>query len=301
MKVLRKIACLLLTAALAGTALPAAASAADVTTAAIEIEKRISGDKPRSAVSFTFLLKEENASEPFDAITVTGSGKAKFSPIEYNGVGSWHYTVTERDDGAEGYHYDDSVYHVTVTVNRSQATGALVPTITATKDDGQLKEPAIVFTNSYKQRQAETDTETETETETGTGTETETEPVTETETPSTETETETPSTETETETPSTETETETPSTETETETATGTETSSTETETQSETQPTTKPPTTPTTPTTGRTTTTTTTGSGTVKTGDNTPVALWLSLLGAGLALMLTAAILRRGSQKKRR
>lgn len=144
---------LLLTTAL----LPVSAFAAELptVTAAITVEKKLTGDTPPSAETFTFTLTPENESnpmpetEPSNKITIKGAGKASFGAITYSEPGNYSYTVKEEVGNVANYTYDKSVYKVTVYVTTDD-DGNLTAKVWAFKDGSEAKAANAVFTNSYK-------------------------------------------------------------------------------------------------------------------------------------------------------
>lgn len=89
---------------------------------------------------FTFELKDAEGNV-IDTATNTAAGTFQFGSITYDRTGTFEYTVTEVNDGKEGYIYDDTVHKVTVVV--TDEGGVLKAGVTGgTADD-------IVFTNGY--------------------------------------------------------------------------------------------------------------------------------------------------------
>ena len=89
--------------------------AAEKTTAQIQADKVLNGDKALQGADFTFTLV--NTQDPTDAYTATNDadGNILFS-VEYTKTGVYTYTMQENVGNHPGITYDDSEYTVTVTV-----------------------------------------------------------------------------------------------------------------------------------------------------------------------------------------
>ncbi|MCH5353327.1 MAG: S-layer homology domain-containing protein [Acutalibacter sp.] len=80
-------------------------------------------------------------------VTNAADGAIKlFENVYYDTVGDYKYTVSEVNDHASGYTYDDSVYTVTVSV--TEAGGQLTAATSVTLDGADTGN-SIVFENSY--------------------------------------------------------------------------------------------------------------------------------------------------------
>ena len=114
-------------------------NAVDSEKAHIQVKKDFN-DWNNSANEFTFTLKAGNyckpgETEPSDKVTVpmpegaedgSVSGKATsaapnvdFGAITYKKAGTYHYTITETNDGRDGVSYDTTEHTVTVTVSKA--------------------------------------------------------------------------------------------------------------------------------------------------------------------------------------
>lgn len=119
------------------------------------VQKRITGDKPQSASTFTFVLSAKEASFPMPAgstgtnkeITITGAGSSEFGKITFEKAGTYVYTVSEKNGGVDGYTYDTTVYTVTYVVTEKDGELSVSQTI---KDNKGNTVSAIEFTNQYK-------------------------------------------------------------------------------------------------------------------------------------------------------
>lgn len=120
----------------------------------LEVIKRITGDTPTTAATFTFVLSAQDNTYPMPAgstgavkeITITGTGKADFGDISFTKPGPYVYKVNERKGSAKGYVYDTTVYTVTYTVTQTDGVLNVTRTITDSKD---LPAEALNFTNDY--------------------------------------------------------------------------------------------------------------------------------------------------------
>ena len=112
----------------------------------LPVRKNLSGNARPAEPTFTFEIAAatENAPMPeSNAVSITGEGGAEFGAIRYTEIGTWQYTVTERNGGAMGYVYDDITYTVTVTVTDND--GNLE--VRWTTDQGDVD--ALAFENVY--------------------------------------------------------------------------------------------------------------------------------------------------------
>jgi pilin isopeptide linkage protein len=118
------------------------------------VEKRITGDRPSTNSTFTFVMRADNTSYPMPAgstngeitVTVVGSGVEDFGNITYTSAGTYTYTIYERVGTVSGYRYDSTVYHMTVTV--TNVNGQLTATRTITNAAGAVQS-GLIFTNVY--------------------------------------------------------------------------------------------------------------------------------------------------------
>ena len=101
------------------------------------------------ADSFTFDLAPITEGAPMPAVTeatATEDAKmAKFGPITFEKSGTYEYTITERDDGADGVTYDTAPHRAIVTVTADPDTNELKATVAY--DDGAS---ALIITNTYE-------------------------------------------------------------------------------------------------------------------------------------------------------
>jgi pilin isopeptide linkage protein len=153
------------------------AAEAPTATAVLEVESQIIGDDTPEDAEFTFVLTADDAGTPMpssDRLTIRGSSTGKFEPITYDRVGVYTYTVHQQDGQLPDYTYDQSVYHVTVTVINTD-DGNLSAGMFAQRNDESAKSGDVVFRNEYQAPETESETTLETETEPQTETELETE------------------------------------------------------------------------------------------------------------------------------
>ena len=119
------------------------------------VAKKITGDTPASASTFTFVLTAADVSCPMPEgssgtikeITITGAGTSEFGPITFTKPGTYTYTVSEKNTGVEGYTYDTTVYTIRYTVTETDGTLSSERHITETNGK-EVDSP--VFTNKYK-------------------------------------------------------------------------------------------------------------------------------------------------------
>lgn len=101
------------------------------------LEGRELGDK-----EFLFVLSDEEGNVVEEAYN-DATGKVEFSELVFDKAGTYNYTVTEKNTGAKGITYDDSVYNIQVEVV-DNGNGTLNMKTTTTKD-GEVA--SIVFRN----------------------------------------------------------------------------------------------------------------------------------------------------------
>jgi pilin isopeptide linkage protein/uncharacterized repeat protein (TIGR01451 family)/LPXTG-motif cell wall-anchored protein len=135
----------------------------DVTVDALEpikqdppVAKTITGDTLVYDVDFSFTMTAANATDPMPegstdgskTVTRTGAGAVEFGEISYDKVGTYTYTISEKDDGAEGFTYSTTVYTMTVTVTND--AGTLEKTVTYKDADGvAATDDTMTFDNGY--------------------------------------------------------------------------------------------------------------------------------------------------------
>jgi pilin isopeptide linkage protein len=117
------------------------------------VVKTVSGS-PAKASTFTFRLTAGNLTNPMPAgsangvktLQITGSGRGEFGTWSYTAEGTYYYTVSEVNDGANGYTYDTTVYTITDAVKA--VDGKLVVTRVVT--NGEKKQvTSLSFINTY--------------------------------------------------------------------------------------------------------------------------------------------------------
>lgn len=121
----------------------------------LPIQKRITGDKPKTNSSFTFVFSAINVSCPMPEgsngtvkeISITGAGSKEIGEITFDKPGTYVYSISEKNGGVEGYTYDSTVY--TVTFEVAEKDGELSITRTIKDNKGNITS-AIEFTNPYK-------------------------------------------------------------------------------------------------------------------------------------------------------
>lgn len=119
------------------------------------VQKRVTGDTPQTASTFTFVLTAEKSSFPMPEgsngttkeITIKGAGSAEFGDITFTKPGTYVYKVTEKNTEVIGYTYDESVFTITYTV--TQENGELITERTIS-DSNANTVSTVEFTNIYK-------------------------------------------------------------------------------------------------------------------------------------------------------
>ena len=105
------------------------------------------------AESFTFNLAAVTEDAPMPASDTATATKdktlASFGEIEYEKAGTYEYTITEVNDGADGVTYDTAPHSVVVTVTKEEGTNKLSASV---KYDGA---DSLTITNTYASTSAE--------------------------------------------------------------------------------------------------------------------------------------------------
>lgn len=120
----------------------------------LPIQKRITGDKPKTNSTFNFVFSANDASYPMPEgssgtvkeISITGAGSKEIGGITFEKPGTYVYCISEKNVGVEGYTYDSTVYTVTFDVTEKDGKLSITRTI---KDNKNNAASAIEFTNSY--------------------------------------------------------------------------------------------------------------------------------------------------------
>lgn len=131
-----------------------------------QVQKKITGDEPETESTFTFELKAlpekstlpdgmtsmpmpENAGDQKSVlVTIQGEGTSEFGTIEFTKPGTYVYQVTERNDGAANYTYDNSVYEISYRVYVA-SENQLSCERTLFKDNREISEIYYRFVNKY--------------------------------------------------------------------------------------------------------------------------------------------------------
>ena len=109
------------------------------TTAQLSANKQLTG-RDLKAGEFSFELKNDKG-ELLETVTNDKDGKITFKKLTYTAVGTYQYTITEKDTKLGGVKYDTKVIKATVTVTDNGA-GKLVATVSYDTKDR-------VFNNTY--------------------------------------------------------------------------------------------------------------------------------------------------------
>lgn len=97
--------------------------------------------KPLVAGEYQFTLRNADG-VAIETVTNAADGSINFTPIEYKEAGTYSYTISEVNSGAEGVTYDSKVYDVTVIVTDDEH-GQLYAEVKCDSDE-------IIFNNNYK-------------------------------------------------------------------------------------------------------------------------------------------------------
>ena len=108
-----------------------------------EVEKQLTGDKPTANTTFAFKLTGDGL---VDTVTIVGAGTANFDTLSFDREGTYTYTITETKGSADGYTYDDSVYTLTINIER-QGNKLVVVSAVYTKN-GTVVDKAV-FQNTF--------------------------------------------------------------------------------------------------------------------------------------------------------
>ena len=118
------------------------------TTATLQVTKSFN-DWSKAPQGFTFTLAPvDNAPMPANNTTATATATkadptAVFDEITYDKAGTYKYTITEVNGGADGVSYDTKPHNVVVTVSKDATTNALSAEV---KYDGQ---DSLTVTNTF--------------------------------------------------------------------------------------------------------------------------------------------------------
>ncbi|MGI6033340.1 MAG: Spy0128 family protein, partial [Coriobacteriales bacterium] len=103
---------------------------------------------------FNFELKGSDGSST--VLTNDADGTITLPEWSYDEPGTWTYTLSERDDGEEGYTYDTTSYKITVTV-ADNGKGALNSSVSVSNGSEEVGVDGISFKNVYKSSPEKTD------------------------------------------------------------------------------------------------------------------------------------------------
>lgn len=134
----------------------------DIPSHEIEITKKVNADIEYPEITFTFEVGDGEYEGPvsdvtapaIDDATVTMSGTdteatatINLDDITWPAGGVYTYPLTEKDDGEEGWEYDDTEYELVVTVEPNENTGALEISNVFVKKGTEKGE--VEFENTY--------------------------------------------------------------------------------------------------------------------------------------------------------
>ena len=127
-------------------------------TTTLPIQKKITGNTPLTADTYTFTLSADREGTPMPAettVTITGAGSASFGPITYMENGEYIYTIAEEAPANPDCSYDKSVYQITVTVANRHITKTAVVRLNETET--KYEQATYDFTNDYPDKPATVD------------------------------------------------------------------------------------------------------------------------------------------------
>jgi pilin isopeptide linkage protein/LPXTG-motif cell wall-anchored protein len=119
-----------------------------------DITKNITGNTPSGAETFEFTIAAGSDDTPLPNgstggsynVSVNGAGTVSPGEVVFTEPGTYSYTITEKNTGAENYTYDTSTY--TVTYKVTEENGRLNAERTITKGTDTVG--AVTFSNEYK-------------------------------------------------------------------------------------------------------------------------------------------------------
>ena len=149
--------CVLLSLLMAGAGIFPAYAAESTCEVRLEVEKKLTGDRPSKIEHFSFLLDgKDNAPMPEeDTITISGAGTGWFPAITYTEPNDYHYTLREIPGKNKRYTYDNTVYEVTVQVTTDDL-GNLSASVYLWETGSADKPAAAEFVNHYDAPDLET-------------------------------------------------------------------------------------------------------------------------------------------------
>jgi pilin isopeptide linkage protein len=119
------------------------------------------GKKTKDNTQFTFILEPYTNNDPVPTEceeTIQGAGEFEFDEIMFTTPGIHRYTVVEEEGTADGYVYDDTVYHITLSVyweNQKLSASYVVR-----EGEETAKNDDILFINTYSDEPEEEEPET---------------------------------------------------------------------------------------------------------------------------------------------
>lgn len=131
---------------------PILAQASDASlTLEISNQLDILSGSPKTDETFTFILENSDkdaTSKISDKVSLKGAGKAKFKPLTFSQVGEHHYQVSQVKGNNSDYHYDQSIYEVTVYALYNEQTGQIEAKAVSNKL-GETKKSELIFKQEY--------------------------------------------------------------------------------------------------------------------------------------------------------
>lgn len=124
----------------------------------MEVEIALKGEAPSPAETFTVTLSADDAAFPMPegsaggvwTGSVQGAGRLLVPDIQYEKVGIYTYTVSQSGGNRDNGVYDESVYHLTVTITNREDGEGLEKTVAINKVGVETKCEALRFENQYR-------------------------------------------------------------------------------------------------------------------------------------------------------
>lgn len=131
----------------------------------VPVKVSLSGTLPARSESFRFLLKADDPASPMPrgaengeyTLTVTGAGTKRFPTAYFTREGVYTYTVSQVRGTNQNCTYDDSVYTLVVTAEKTLQGGLEVSVALHQGENGE-KVNTAAFENTYKSTTAGTTT-----------------------------------------------------------------------------------------------------------------------------------------------
>lgn len=126
---------------------PTSVFATEYPSVELEASVTLEGMIPEEAEDYVLKIQDEAGT--IQSITIRGEGTGTFPAMEFTKVGIYRYTIWQEAGTHKTCEYDDSIYHVTVTVTNEENGDGLETAVAAYKDDDTEKSAEIAFNNVY--------------------------------------------------------------------------------------------------------------------------------------------------------